>query len=117
MVDEPTPCERPSDGADATTRRDARQRLVREARKSLRASDVYARALGERLELACGTDPHQLSGIPADVLVHLIAVSDAFQDGACHALWLVEPELARNARVLAGLARDGVRDSWTVERE
>lgn len=82
------------------------ERLVNDARASLRATDVYARALTDRLELVHATDPCLLDGVPADVLLHLKAVSDAFQDAACHTLWFVEPELARSAQVVAGLARD-----------
>jgi hypothetical protein len=81
-------------------------RLVHEARASLRATDVYARALSDRLDLAQAIEPEQLVGIPAESLIHLIAVSDAFQDGARHTLWFIEPELARSAQIIAGLARD-----------
>lgn len=82
-------------------------RLVHEARASLRATVVYASALSDRFELACASEPELLDGIPADFLLHLRAVSEAFQDGARHTLWFIEPELARSARVIAGLARDG----------
>lgn len=83
------------------------QRLVHEARTSLRAIVVYASALSDRFELACTSEPELLDGIPADFLLHLVAVSEAFQDGARHTLWFIEPELARSAQVIAGLARDG----------
>jgi hypothetical protein len=82
-------------------------RLVHEARASLRATVVYASALSDRFELACASEPTLLDGIPPDLLLHLSAVSEAFQDGARHTLWFIEPELARSAQVVAGLARDG----------
>ncbi len=82
-------------------------RLVHEARVSLRATVVYASALSDRFELASAVDPGLLDGVPAEHLVHLAAVSEAFQDGARHTLWFIEPELARSAQVVAGLARDG----------
>lgn len=82
-------------------------RLVHEARASLRATVVYACALSDRFELARASDPTLLDGIPPDFLLHLAAVSEAFQDGARHTLWFIEPELARSAQVVAGLARDG----------
>lgn len=83
------------------------QRLVHEARASLRAAVVYASALSDRFELACTSQPALLDGIPADQVLHLAAVSEAFQDGARHTLWFIEPELARSAQVIAGLARSG----------
>jgi hypothetical protein len=84
-------------------------RLVHEARVSLRATGVYASALSDRFELACASEPTLLDGIPPDLLLHLAAVSEAFQDGARHTLWFIEPELARSAQVVASLARDGAR--------
>jgi hypothetical protein len=106
MPDEPPP----RDGAMA--RGDVcgpPQKLVREARASLRGTVVYASALSDRFELACTSEPDQLAGIPGDFLLHLIAVSEAFQDGARHTLWFIEPELARSAQVIANLARNGAR--------
>jgi hypothetical protein len=85
-------------------------RLIHEVRESLRATTVYAGALSDRFELACAMDPTQLDNIPADLLVHLEAVSEAFQDGASHALWYIEPELARCTRTVAALARAGAGD-------
>lgn len=82
-------------------------RLLHEARASLRATVVYASALSDRFELAFASEPTLLDGIPPDLLLHLAAVSDAFQDGARHTLWFIEPELARSARIIAGLAREG----------
>ncbi|HZV74070.1 MAG TPA: hypothetical protein VFF79_10175 [Conexibacter sp.] len=102
--------------ADARDTQRARQRLVQQVRASLRAADVYARVLSDRFELACTTDPHLLDGVPADLLPHLIAASDAFQDGARHALWHIEPELARNARVIADLARESAGVSSAESR-
>jgi len=86
----------------------SRDRLVCEARQTLRATGVFAELLGDRIELACATGAAELERVPSESLARLIAVSDAFQDGACHTLWHVEPELARNARVVAGLAREAV---------
>jgi hypothetical protein len=82
-------------------------RLVHEVRAGLRATVVYASALSDRFELACASKPTLLDDIPPDLLLHLAAVSEAFQDGARHTLWFIEPELARSAQVIAGLARDG----------
>jgi len=82
-------------------------RLVHEARASLRETVVYASALSDRFELACASEPRLLDAIPPDLLLHLAAVSEAFQDGARHTLWFIEPELARTAQLVAGLARDG----------
>lgn len=76
----------------------------------MRATAVYASALSDRFELACALDPAQLDNIPADLLLHLEAVSEAFQDGASHTLWYIEPELARSTRTLAALARAGAGD-------
>ncbi|HKG38109.1 MAG TPA: hypothetical protein VKB25_03900 [Conexibacter sp.] len=103
MPDEPNP-------HDDRTRRNVSPppaRLVHEARASLRATVVYADALRDRVELACAFKPEQLDGIPAELLLQLTAVSEAFQEGARHTLWFIEPELARSAQVIAGLARDG----------
>jgi hypothetical protein len=80
---------------------------VHSARSSLRATVVYATALSDRFELACTSELELLDGIPADFLLHLVAVSEAFQEGARHTLWFIEPELARSAQVIAGLARHG----------
>jgi hypothetical protein len=105
MPDEPTPCEdRSSARGDAS---EPPARLVHEARASLRATVVYASALSDRFELACTSEPTLLGGIPPDFLLHLAAVSEAFQDGARHTLWFIEPELARSAQVIAALARHG----------
>lgn len=81
--------------------------LVHEVRASLRATVVYASALSDRVELACRSQPELLDGIPAELLLHLVAVSEAFRDGARHTLWFIEPELARSAQVIAGLACQG----------
>ena len=100
----------PDEQTRASARDDASgppARLVHEARTSLRATVVYASALSDRFELACASEPTLLDGIPPDLLLHLAAVSGAFQDGARHTLWFIEPELARSAQVVAGLARDG----------
>lgn len=91
-------------------------RLVHEARASLRATVVYASALSDRFELACASEPDLLDGIPAGFLLHLTAVSEAFQDGARHTLWFIEPELARSAQVLASLARDGAGEPPPEDR-
>lgn len=82
-------------------------RLLHEVHRTLRAADVYADVLRDRFELAGATDVQLLDGIPAGLLVHLAAVSNAFIEGALHTLWYIEPALARNAQVVAGLARDG----------
>jgi hypothetical protein len=102
---------RSADRTDASSDpRRPSSRLIHEVRESLRATAVYAGALSDRFELACALDPAQLDGIPADLLVHLEAVSEAFQDGASHALWYIEPELARCTRTVAALARAGAGD-------
>lgn len=101
------------DGATRAAARDEAAppaRLVHEARAGLRATVVYASVLSDRFELACTSDRELLAGVPAEHLVHLAAVSAAFRDGARRTLWLMEPELARSARVVAGLARDGAGD-------
>lgn len=85
-------------------------RLIHAARSSLRAAVVYASALSDRFEVACASEPNQLDSIPADLLLHLEAVSDAFQDGARRTLWFIEPELAQKAQAIAGLAREGAGD-------
>jgi hypothetical protein len=105
MPDEPTRCEdRTAVRGDASG---PPARLVHEARASLRATVVYASALSDRFELARASEPTLLDDIPPDFLLHLAAVSEAFQDGARHTLWFIEPELARSAQVIAGLAREG----------
>lgn len=114
MPDDPTPHE-----SCAAARRDGTPppaRLVHEARASLRAAVVWATALSDRFELAHASEPDLLDGIAADFLLHLAAVSAAFQDGARHTLWFIEPELARSAQVVAGLARDGAGDPPADDR-
>ena len=105
MPDEPTRCE--DRGAPRGDASGPPARLVHEARASLRATVVYACALSDRFELARASDPTLLDGIPPDFLLHLTAVSEAFQDGARHTLWFIAPELARSAQIIAGLAREG----------
>lgn len=85
-------------------------RLIQAVRASLRATVVYATALSDRFEVACASEPAQLYDIPPDLLLHLAAVSEAFQDGARHTLWWMEPELAGRAQTIATLARDGAGD-------
>lgn len=80
--------------------------LVGELRASLRATDAYLRVLTERLELACATDPTQLTALHADFLIHVIAASDAFGNAAMHTLRHIEPRLAHRAEAIADLARD-----------
>jgi hypothetical protein len=82
--------------------------LIQRAQASLRAASALAHVLSDRLAYACATDVGQLDTISAEHLVQLIAVSDALQDGACRTLWLIEPELAQNGRIIARLARDNV---------
>jgi hypothetical protein len=102
---------RSADGTDASgDPRRPPSRLIHEVRESLRATTVYACALSDRFELACAFDPAQLDDVPAELLVHLEAVSEAFQDGASHTLWYIAPELARCTRTVAGLARAGAGD-------
>jgi hypothetical protein len=84
------------------------QQLIHAARVSLRAAVVYATTLSDRFELACAFDPGQLDGIPSELLVHLEAVSDAFQDGAQHTMISIEPELAHSADRIAALVREGI---------
>jgi hypothetical protein len=91
-------------------------RIVFEARQSMSATNVYARALSDRFELVWRTDSARLNNISPDVLLHLIAASDAFQDGAYRTLWLVEPELARSAQTIASLARDSVLQAPSEKR-
>lgn len=107
MPDEPT-CRRD----EAAARADASgppQRLIHAAQASLRAAVVYATTLSDRFELACAFDPAQLDGVPPDLLVHLEAVSDAFQDGARHTMFFIEPELAQSAHRVAALAREATK--------
>lgn len=80
--------------------------LIRRAHASLRATGVLADVLSDQLAYACAVDVGRLEGISAEQLVQLVAVSDALQDGACRTLWLIDPELARNGRILARLARE-----------
>lgn len=81
--------------------------LIALAQQTLRATSALAHVLGDRLAYACATDSGELDNIPPEHLVDIIAVSDALQDGACRTLWLIHPELARNGRIIASLARDG----------
>jgi hypothetical protein len=74
---------------------------------------AYAISLSDRVELACTSEPELLDGIPAELLLQMAAVSEAFQDGARHTLWFIEPELARSAQVIAGLARHGAGEPPT----
>jgi hypothetical protein len=84
------------------------QRLVDEARASLRATAVYVHAIADRLDFAVAIDPEGLERVPADSLIHLVVVSDALQDAARHTLWFVDPEAAGKSQVLAGLERDRI---------
>jgi hypothetical protein len=79
--------------------------LVYEALASLASAVVYTSVLRDRFELACTSRADLLDGIPQDFLLHLVAVSQAFQDGARHTLSLIDPELARRVQVTAGIAR------------
>jgi hypothetical protein len=94
---------------EPTSREDrpGRVQLVNEVRASLRAAAVYAAVLSDRFELMRTAVPPQLDAIPGGVLVQLAAVSEAFQGGARHTLYRIDPELARNAQVLAEIARGG----------
>lgn len=114
MHDELTPPESQTAARGDTPTPSAR--LLHEARVGLRAAVVYASALSDRFELAYASEPDLLANIPAQLLLHLAAVSDAFQDGARHTLWFIEPELARSAQVIAGLARDGAGDPPADDR-
>jgi hypothetical protein len=113
MPDESNPRE---DRPAARGESPAPARVVHEARTSLRATVVYASVLSDRVELACRFDPGLLDGVPAEALLHLIAVSEAFQGAARHTLWSIEPELARSAQVVAGLAYDGAGESPVDDR-
>jgi hypothetical protein len=110
MPDEPT-CRR-EETARASTGASRRQ-LMHAAHTSLLAAVVYATTLSDRFELATAFDPEQLDGIPPGVLLHLEAVSDAFQEGARHTMFFIEPELARGAQRIAALARDGAGEPST----
>lgn len=114
MGDEPR-CWRDEQGSDSDTSRPP-ARLVHAARTSLLATVIYATALSERFELGCTYKPELFTGLSADLLVHLEAVSEAFQDGAKHTLWFIEPEVARAAQTVAGLARESAGASQREER-
>lgn len=109
MPDEPTRSANRTDPSDVPRRPPSR--LIDEVRESLRATVVYAVTLSDRFELAAALDAAQLDGIPADLLVHVEAVSEAFQDGASRTLWYIGPELAGSTQALAGLARVGAGDA------
>lgn len=80
--------------------------LIARAQETLRATSALAHVLSDRLAYACALDIGQLDNVSAEHFIQLIAVSDVLQDGACRTLWLIEPELARNGRIIARLARD-----------
>lgn len=82
------------------------QRLVAEARGSLRATDVYMAALIERFELARIADAGVLNALAPGPLMCLIKSLDALEQSADHALRYIDPELAQTARVVSGLLRD-----------
>lgn len=103
---EPTEPDRCAPGSRA--HRGERSTLLLHTRQTLRATAIFAEALDDRIAFALATDAGLLDNVPSDHLVQLIAVSDAFQDGACSTLFLIEPELARNARTIARMVRDAV---------
>lgn len=95
--------ERTADGGRAAP---DRERLLSTVRATLRATSVYAQIVSDRVEYVCATDPRELDGVASEHLVHLVAVAGAFQDAACHTLFFIDPELARNARVAASIAEE-----------
>lgn len=80
--------------------------LLRNARATLRATSVYAQVVSDRVEYVIATDTCRLDGVSSEHLIHLHAVADAFQEAACHTLFLIDPELARNARIAASIAAE-----------
>ncbi|HZV75137.1 MAG TPA: hypothetical protein VFF79_15590 [Conexibacter sp.] len=86
------------------------ERIVRELRASLRASDVYAGLVIDRLELAW-TRPDLLRGVPAHVIAQLTAASEAFQTGADRVLAHLDPAFAERAARMAELMRERSRAS------
>lgn len=83
-----------------------REGLMRKVRTTLRATSVYAHVVSDRVEYVSATDPHHLDSVASEHLVQLVAVADAFQAAACHTLFFIDPELARNARVAASIAEE-----------
>jgi hypothetical protein len=105
MSDEPTR-RRADEAASRSAARRPPKQLIQAVRESLHATVVYASALSDRFELSFVSESSQVDRIPPDLLLHIAAVSEAFQDGARHTLWSIEPELARITKTVASLARD-----------
>lgn len=82
------------------------EHLLRATEASLRATDVYRRLLNDRLELARTTHaPTGLGRLDGAALLHVAAASDALQRAAEDALAQIEPQLAKQARLVAEAAR------------
>jgi hypothetical protein len=87
------------------------ERIVRELRASLCASDVYAGLVIDRLALACTTSLLRLDGVPVHAIAQLTAASEAFQTGADRVLAHLDPAFADRAARMAGLMRERSRAS------
>jgi hypothetical protein len=97
----------PSSGP-VRSRRTPPARIVDDARASLRAADMYVRVLIDRIDLSCTSDLAGLGEVSADDLARLAAASDAFVREADRTLAHLHPDVARNARIVADLARESV---------
>lgn len=74
---------------------------------SLRGAATYVGLLVDRIDLAYAGNAqsdHQPADVPADVLLQVIAVSDALQEATDAALCHLDPRLAQRAWAAADLA-------------
>jgi hypothetical protein len=83
--------------------------VVRELHASLRATEVYVGVLIDRIELARTSGLVQLDGVPADVFVKLIGISNTLQTGAGSALTHLDRDLAGKVQAVAALAYESAR--------
>jgi len=83
--------------------------VVRELHASLRATEVYIGVLSDRIEMARTSALVQLDGVPADVFIKLIGISNTLQHEAHSALAHLDRDLASKAQAVAELAYESAR--------
>ena len=85
--------------------------LLRATEATLRATDVYARLLTHRLELARRANaPTGLGNLDGAALLRATAAADALTSAAADALAQIDRQLAARAQAVAEIAREEVPD-------
>lgn len=78
------------------------------------ALDVYAQLVRDRLELGrAPASAVRLDRVPPELLLQLVAVSDAAVECLHRVLLCVDPRLPRDARTMARLMRDHVAGAYS----